>query len=168
MRDHSRAARLRPSLARVQTPCAVCLICMPYMYALYGQASPESKLRADMYVLHVCLICMSYMYALYVCLICMPYMCASHARLICVYTCREAREEKDYRAWIWTPNTANAYGAFISLAMHEGMPYMYVLYVCLICMKHRECVRRVYGAFISLAMHEGTLLHIRHTYKAYI
>ena len=35
----------------------VCLMCMPYVYALW-----------------VCLICMPYMYVLYGCLICMPYM----------------------------------------------------------------------------------------------
>ena len=44
-----------------------CLICMPYIYALY-----------------VCLICMPYMYALYVCPMCMPYMYAlSDALYVC-------------------------------------------------------------------------------------
>src|SRR6056300_485836 len=47
-----------------------CLICMPYMYALY-----------------VCLICMPYMHALYVCLICMPYMYALYVCHIYIYLC---------------------------------------------------------------------------------
>ena len=37
----------------------VCVVCVPYMYALY-----------------VCLICMRCMCALYVCVVCVPYMCA--------------------------------------------------------------------------------------------
>ena len=45
----------------------VCLICMPYMYALYVCLICMEPWWASV----VCLICMLYMYALYVCLICM-------------------------------------------------------------------------------------------------
>ena len=60
----------------------VCLICMPYMYALYVCLIPLTCMpyAPYMYALYVCLIpltCMPYapyMYALYVCLIPLPYM----------------------------------------------------------------------------------------------
>ena len=58
------------TLASLMT--SACLICVPYMYALY----------ACMYALYACLICVPYMRALYACLICMPYMHTVYACLI--------------------------------------------------------------------------------------
>ena len=52
----------------------VCLICMPYVYALYVRLICSlicMPCMPYMYVLYVCLICMSYMHALYI--ICMSY-----------------------------------------------------------------------------------------------
>ena len=65
----------------------VCLIRMPYMYALKyaGYCTSSTAVQhaecamcmPSMYAVYVCLICMPYMYALYVCLpICVSYMYA--------------------------------------------------------------------------------------------
>ena len=106
----------------------VCLICIPYMCALYVRTgvSPTDEageLRCFRSVeewrgvlhgagfaytmlsdvepgaLYVCLVCMPYMHALYACLICMLYMHALYACLICM--------------------------------PYIGMPYVYALHVCL-------------------------------------
>jgi hypothetical protein len=92
----------------------VCLICMPYMHALYVCLICKHN-GNNLLQVGVCLICMPcmyaldtcgrvsgsslgrvlpYMYALYVCLICMPYMYALYVCLICmpyiqVGVCRE-------------------------------------------------------------------------------
>ena len=79
----------------------VCLICMPYMYALHVRLRTLG-IREDsdgvcalyacliwlpyVYALCVYLMCMPYVYVLgvLVCLICMPYMVALHVCLICM------------------------------------------------------------------------------------
>jgi len=50
---------------------SVCLICTPYMYALYICFIGMPCVHAPSTRLPVCLICTPYMHALYVCLICM-------------------------------------------------------------------------------------------------
>ena len=49
--------------------CLDCLLCMPYMYALYVCLIPVPVMYACMYALYVCLIPVPVMYA---CLVCEP------------------------------------------------------------------------------------------------
>jgi hypothetical protein len=64
--------------------CLDCLLCMPYMYALYVCLIPVPVMYACMHALYVCLIPVpvmyACMYALYVCLIPVPVM---YACLVC-------------------------------------------------------------------------------------
>jgi len=103
----------------------VCLMCMPYMYALcVCLISGVGTLKAEktdifieksdgcmpyMYALHVCHMCMPYMYALCVCLLCMPYVYV-------ISVCDIFIEKSD-----------------------GCIPYMYALCVCLMCMPYIRC-----------------------------
>jgi hypothetical protein len=57
----------------------VCLICMPYMYALYVWC------MSYLYALYVC--CVSYLYALYVCCVSFLYVLYVCCMYVYLYTC---------------------------------------------------------------------------------
>ena len=129
--------------------CCICIISMPYMYALYVSVSFMCMLYMHYtFAFYVCLICMPYMYALYVCLICMPYMYAFYVCLICICLLHACRICIESEAWVlhahipivcsvsaWNILFTGIY--YLHAHMHAGYALNardgYALYVCLIC-----------------------------------
>ena len=147
-----------------------CLICMPYMYALYMRVSfplflffpffcvldgpfgvRASLLRSGgmrvplLTALYVCLICMlmcmPYMYALYVC---MSHVCAACISIVCFCVCLICMP---YMYALYVCLICMPYMYALLYVCLICMPYMYALHVCLICMPY---VYALYACLICM------------------